>query len=135
MEEQIYEAELVDEAAVSGSGATRSLNTALGATIAVVLVFLMMSRAIGAPLQDRAIEESLDGYTPIADRHLQNYYTLNRVQVVNIFRPRNKHPRNTFLDHSKPVFVHQVFQRRVYQIYSFFQRIQRHWNYFHIHYS
>ena len=35
MEEQIYEAELVDEAAVSGSGATRSLNTALGATIAV----------------------------------------------------------------------------------------------------
>ena len=75
MEEQIYEAELVDEAAVSGSGATRSLNTALGATIAVVLVFLMMSRAIGAPLQDQAIEESLDGYTPIADRHLQNYYT------------------------------------------------------------
>ena len=39
MEEQIYEAELVDEAAVSGNGATRSLNTALGATIAVVLVF------------------------------------------------------------------------------------------------
>ena len=75
MEEQVYEAELVDEAAVSGSGATRSLNTALGATIAVVLVFLMMSRAIGAPLQDQAIEESLDGYTPIADRYLQNYYT------------------------------------------------------------
>ena len=75
MEEQIYEAELVGEEAVSGSGATRSLNTALGATIAVVLVFLMMSRAIGAPLQDQAIEESLDGYTPIADRHLQNYYT------------------------------------------------------------
>ena len=72
MEEQIYEAELVDKAAVSGNGATRSLNTALGATIAVVLVFLMMSRAIGAPLQDQAIEESLDGYTPIADRHLQN---------------------------------------------------------------
>ena len=47
----------------------------MGATIAVVLVFLMMSRAIGAPLQDQAIEESLDGYTPIADRHLQNYYT------------------------------------------------------------
>ena len=75
MEEQVYEAELVDEAAVSDNGATRSLNTALGATIAVVLVFLMMSRAIGAPLQDQAIEESLDGYTPIADRHLQNYYT------------------------------------------------------------
>ena len=75
MEEQVYEAELVDEAVVSGSSATRSLNTALGATIAVVLVFLMMSRAIGAPLQDQAIEESLDGYTPIADRHLQNYYT------------------------------------------------------------
>lgn len=75
MEEQVYEAELVDKAAVSDNGATRSLNTALGATIAVVLVFLMMSRAIGAPLQDQAIEESLDGYTPIADRHLQNYYT------------------------------------------------------------
>ena len=75
MEEQVYEAELVDKAAVSDNGATRSLNTALGATIAVVLVFLMMSRAIGAPLQDQAIEESLEGYTPIADRHLQNYYT------------------------------------------------------------
>ena len=75
MEEQVYEAELVDKAGVSDNGATRSLNTALGATIAVVLVFLMMSRAIGAPLQDQAIEESLDGYTPIADRHLQNYYT------------------------------------------------------------
>ena len=69
MEEQIYEAELVDEAALSGSGATRSLNTALGATIAVVLVFLMMSRAIGAPIQEQAIEETLDGYTPIEDRH------------------------------------------------------------------
>ena len=75
MEEQVYEAELADEAAIPDSGATRSLNTALGATVAVVLVFLMMSRAIGAPLQDQAIEESLDGYTPIADRHLQNYYT------------------------------------------------------------
>ena len=75
MEEQVYEAEIVDEAAVSDNGATRSLNTALGATVAVVLVFLMMSRAIGAPLQDQAIEESLDGYTSIADRHLQNYYT------------------------------------------------------------
>ena len=75
MEEQVYEAELADKAAVPDSGATRSLNTALGATVAVVLVFLMMSRAIGAPLQDQAIEESLDGYTPIADRHLQNYYT------------------------------------------------------------
>ncbi|DAC57272.1 MAG TPA: CocE/NonD family hydrolase [Candidatus Poseidoniaceae archaeon] len=75
MEEQVYEAELVDEATVSDNGATRSLNTALGATVAVVLVFLMMSRAIGAPLQDQAIEESLEGYTSIADRHLQNYYT------------------------------------------------------------
>ena len=75
MEEQVYEAELVDGAALSDNGATRSLNTALGATIAVVLVFLMMSRSIGAPLQDQAVEESFDGYTPIADRHLKNYYT------------------------------------------------------------
>ena len=82
MEEQVYEAEIVDEAAVSDNGATRSLNTALGATVAVVLVFLMMSRAIGAPLQDQAIEESLDGYTSIADRHLQNYYTDDQTSYV-----------------------------------------------------
>ena len=75
MEEQVYEAELVDGAALSDNGATRSLNTALGATIAVVLVFLMMSRTIGAPLQDQAVEESFDGDTPIAERHLKNYYT------------------------------------------------------------
>ena len=34
-----------------------------------------MSRVIGAPLEEQAIEESMEGYTPIADRYLENYYT------------------------------------------------------------
>ena len=51
MDEQVLEAELVEEWPGKKSDATRSLNAALGATIAVVLVFLLMSRVIGAPLE------------------------------------------------------------------------------------
>ena len=75
MDEQVLEAELVEEWPGKKSDATRSLNAALGATIAVVLVFLLMSRVIGAPLEEQAIEESMEGYTPIAERYLENYYT------------------------------------------------------------
>ena len=75
MEERIYEAELVKDLPRKSSEATRSLNAALGATIAVVLVFLMISRIVGAPLEDQAVDESMEGYTSIADRHLQPYFT------------------------------------------------------------
>ena len=75
MDGQVLEAELVEEWSGKKSDATRSLNAALGATIAVVLVFLLMSRVIGAPLEEQAIEESMEGYTPIAERYLENYYT------------------------------------------------------------
>ena len=75
MDGQVLEAELVEEWPGKKSDATRSLNAALGATVAVVLVFLLMSRVIGAPLEEQAIEESMEGYTPIADRYLENYYT------------------------------------------------------------
>ncbi len=75
MDGQVLEAELVEEWLGKKSDATRSLNAALGATIAVVLVFLLMSRVIGAPLEEQAIEESMEGYTPIAERYLKNYYT------------------------------------------------------------
>ncbi len=75
MDEQVLVAEIVDEWPGNKSSATRSLNAALGATIAVVLVFLLMSRVIGAPFEHQAIEESIEGYTPIAERHLKNYYT------------------------------------------------------------
>ena len=75
MDGQVLEAELVEEWPGKKSDATRSLNAALGATIAVVLVFLLMSRVIGAPLEEQAIEESMEGYTPIAERYLENYYT------------------------------------------------------------
>ena len=51
------------------------LNAALGGTVAIVLVFLLLSRTIGAPLEDTAIEESMEGYTPIAERYLEDYYT------------------------------------------------------------
>ena len=75
MDGQVLEAELVEEWPGKKSDATRSLNAALGATVAVVLVFLLMSRVIGAPLEEQAIEESMEGYTRIADRYLENYYT------------------------------------------------------------
>jgi len=75
MDEQVLVAELVDEWPGNKASATRSLNAALGATIAVVLVFLLMSRVLGAPFEQQAIEESMEGYTPISERYLQNYYT------------------------------------------------------------
>ncbi|MGB0474803.1 MAG: CocE/NonD family hydrolase [Candidatus Poseidoniaceae archaeon] len=82
MDEQVLVAELVDEWPNNKASATRSLNAALGATIAVVLVFLLMSRVIGAPLEEKAIEESMEGYTPISERYLQNYYTEDQNSYV-----------------------------------------------------
>ena len=82
MDEQVLVAELVDEWPGNKASATRSLNAALGATIAVVLVFLLMSRVIGAPLEEKAIEVSLEGYTPISERYLQNYYTEDQNSYV-----------------------------------------------------
>ncbi len=82
MDGQVLEAELVEEWPGKKSDATRSLNAALGATIAVVLVFLLMSRVIGAPLEEQAIEESMEGYTPIAERYLKNYYTEDQNSYV-----------------------------------------------------
>ncbi|MGB0700575.1 MAG: CocE/NonD family hydrolase [Candidatus Poseidoniaceae archaeon] len=82
MDEQVLVAELVDEWPGNKASATRSLNAALGATIAVVLVFLLMSRVIGAPLEEKAIEESMEGYTPISERYLQNYYTEDQNSYV-----------------------------------------------------
>ena len=70
MDEQVLVAELVDEWPSNKATGTRSLNAALGATIAVVLIFLLMSRVIGAPLEEQAIEKSMEGYTPIAERYL-----------------------------------------------------------------
>ena len=69
MDEQVLEAELAKPSS------TNSLNAAIGATIAVVLVFLMLSRTIGAPLEEQAIEESMDGYTPIWERYMDDYIT------------------------------------------------------------
>ena len=50
------------------------LNTALGASIAIALVFLVLSRVIGAPLEDQIADES-EGYTPIWERYLEDYVT------------------------------------------------------------
>jgi len=82
MDEQVLVAELVDEWPGNKASATRSLNAALGATIAVVLVFLLMSRVIGAPFEQTAIKESMEGYTPISERYLQNYYTEDQNSYV-----------------------------------------------------
>jgi len=35
----------------------------------------MLSRTIGAPLEEQAIEESIDGYTPIWERYTEDYIT------------------------------------------------------------
>ena len=75
MDEQVLEAELAKALPVAKSSSTNSLNAAIGATIAVVLVFLMLSRTIGAPLEEQAIEESIDGYTPIWERYNDDYIT------------------------------------------------------------
>ena len=82
MDEEVLVAELVDEWPGNKASATRSLNAALGATIAVVLVFLLMSRVLGAPFEQQAIEKSMEGYTPISERYLQNYYTEDQNSYV-----------------------------------------------------
>ena len=75
MDEAILEAELAKASPVVKSSSTNSLNAAIGATIAVVLVFLMLSRTLGAPLEEQAIEESMEGYTPIWERYNDDYIT------------------------------------------------------------
>ena len=60
MDEQVLEAELANSLPVDKPNSTNSLNAAIGATIAVVLVFLMLSRTIGTPLEEQAIEKILD---------------------------------------------------------------------------
>ncbi len=75
MDEQVLEAELAKALPVDKPNSTNSLNAAIGATIAVVLVFLMLSRTIGAPLEEQAIEESMEGYTPIWERYMDDYIT------------------------------------------------------------
>ena len=75
MDEQVLEAELAKALPAVKSSSTNSLNAAIGATIAVVLVFLMLSRTLGAPLEEQAIEESLEGYTPIWERYNDDYIT------------------------------------------------------------
>ena len=83
MDEPVLEAELIEEWPGKKANSSASSNAALGATVAVVLVFLLLSRVIGAPLEEQAIEESLqDGYTPIADRYLKNYNTTEQYSYV-----------------------------------------------------
>ena len=83
MDEPVLEAELIEEWPGNKSNSSASSNAALGATIAVVLVFLLLSRVIGAPLEEQAIEESIEeGYTPIADRYLMNYNTTEQNSYV-----------------------------------------------------
>ena len=83
MDEPVLEAELIEEWPGNKSNSSASSNAALGATIAVVLVFLLLSRVIGAPLEEQATEESIEeGYTPIADRYLMNYNTTEQNSYV-----------------------------------------------------
>ncbi|DAC26638.1 MAG TPA: CocE/NonD family hydrolase [Candidatus Poseidoniales archaeon] len=82
MDEQVLEAELAKSLPVDKPSSTNSLNAAIGATIAVVLVFLMLSRTIGAPLEEQAIEESMDGYTPIWERYMDDYITSEQNSFV-----------------------------------------------------
>jgi len=78
MATQVIEAELIDSETSDNAS-----NLALASTIAVVLVFLLLSRVIGAPLEEQAIEESLEeGYTSIADRYLKNYNTTEQNSYV-----------------------------------------------------
>ena len=83
MDEPVLEAELIEQWPGKKVNSSASSNAALGATIAVVLVFLLLSRVIGAPLEEQAIEESIEeGYTSIADRYLMNYNTVEQNSYV-----------------------------------------------------
>ena len=82
MDEPILEAELIDDGAAK-KRPKRSSNAALASTIAVVLVFLLVSRIIGAPLEEQAIQEQIEeSYTSIDMRYLKNYNTTEQNSYV-----------------------------------------------------
>ena len=75
MGEAIPDAEILDE---SGGGLDErfSLNAVFGATIALAIVFLLLSRVIGGPLEDAMANQStIEENVPIEERYKQDFVT------------------------------------------------------------
>ncbi|MBK29559.1 MAG: hypothetical protein CMB49_02460 [Euryarchaeota archaeon] len=75
MDAMLLDAEGGGDAVLAEAKSGDSLNLALGATLAVVMVFILMSRVVGAPLEEEAIDELVEQNNPIWDRHKLDFST------------------------------------------------------------
>ena len=85
MGDEILEAEVVFRRAVKDAeneltaqrelAEKNQLNRALGATVAVVIVALLLSHIITTPLENEINENNSDGYPPIWERYLADFTT------------------------------------------------------------
>ena len=74
MSEAVFDAEIVEDDS-SKSNDTRSLNAVLGGTIAIAIVFLLMSKVIGTIVEEFTMDESMVEYVPIEERYKQDFVT------------------------------------------------------------
>ena len=85
MDDEVLEAEVVFRHAVEEaknelilgreSAEKNQLNRALGATVAVVIVALLLSHIITTPLENDINENNSEGYPPIWERYLSDFTT------------------------------------------------------------
>ena len=75
MSEAVFDAEIVEDESSSRTSDTRSLNAVLGGTIAIAIVFLLMSKVIGTIVEEFTMDESMVEYVPIEDRYKQGFVT------------------------------------------------------------
>ena len=75
MSEAVFDAEIVEDESSSMTSDTRSLNAVLGGTIAIAIVFLLMSKVIGTIVEEFTMDESMVEYVPIEDRYKQDFVT------------------------------------------------------------
>ena len=85
MDDEVLEAEVVFRHAVENAknelkfdrerAEKNQLNRALGATVAVVIVALLLSHIITTPLENEINENNSEGYPPIWERYLSDFTT------------------------------------------------------------
>ena len=73
MDATLLDAEEGGEVVLAEAKNSESLNLALGATLGVIVIFILMSRVIGAPFEEEAIVELIEENTPIWERYTQNF--------------------------------------------------------------
>ena len=95
MDDEVLEAEVVFRRAVEDAkneltfsrelAEKNQLNRALGASVAVVIVALLLSHIITTPLENDINENNSEGYPPIWERYLSDFTTDESEDGVVVF--------------------------------------------------